>query len=404
MAEDLKISVSVEAQLRQLDAGLRVAETKVKETTAKLDTITAKQGPFGEAFVRTAGKAFVGIKAVQGGLSLVTAASEAFQGNMEGAADAARNFPILGAVAQSLADAYASLTGITAELKKQEKINENFRKIEEGRRKEIDTRIVAGDAQADRVKALGRSKILEGQDAGGKLLFEEAFAIIDAAESAKASGIDPSSEIKAIKESFFEKFKELNEKEAETAKKGQQELARIESESRALQLEAEGRSIDARLERMEQGYRDRIQAAKDAGQEEVAVALETQARLAAIEIERDGEADRQRKENEKRLNGLREGREARDAADESANNAARFKEFEQQEKLSLLKDFVSRNETKAPQQAMEATASNIAFGLTGSKSSTDPLVQSAQREIALLERIAMNTQRTEVQAALGADR
>lgn len=75
-------------------------------------------------------------------------------------------------------------------------------------------------------------------------------------------------------------------KEAEVKLAGEREVLSVEAENRALALEAQGRGEDARTARLEASYAERIDLARKAGDEELAIALETQRDLRLADADR----------------------------------------------------------------------------------------------------------------------
>lgn len=137
-----KLEVEIVARTEKLEAGLKKAESSVKNTANKMDTAeqrAAKMGKGLEAASAAAGKVAIAVAAIDVALKGATAQVSAFRGAMallrgdtegalkglEGFGTAIRSLPILGGIIGGIADSLFGLidavTGITEGLEKLEK-------------------------------------------------------------------------------------------------------------------------------------------------------------------------------------------------------------------------------------------------------------------------------------------
>lgn len=118
------ISVDMEARISNLERGLKAAESRVQVSALKMQKASSvelfsESRGIGDRFFggleKSAFKLIGGLAAIRAGVSAIEIGSALFSGNMERAREAVANFPLLGGIAISLADAWDALTGVTAE-------------------------------------------------------------------------------------------------------------------------------------------------------------------------------------------------------------------------------------------------------------------------------------------------
>lgn len=100
---DFKLQVDVEAETSKLENGLKGAERQVEKSGKAIERSVDKVQATGESkfekFAMAAAKVGAAVFAVEGALSLATAAVEGFSGDAEGMAEALASLPIIGGVA-----------------------------------------------------------------------------------------------------------------------------------------------------------------------------------------------------------------------------------------------------------------------------------------------------------------
>lgn len=243
-------------------------QTALAQTRSFSDQVTKSTGGRIEATMKFLGamsKVRIGIDAARIGMDL-------FRGDTEAAAETVKKLPFgLGPLAQGIEDILMDLTGIRTELDRI-KATEEAWKAQDKRLDEINAALARmreiqaantiealdGIARVEAELARARDKRLADLHAMGQLTpFLERMA---AAEAAKVWA-RYYKDLDALRAEHRAKREEEARQQAET-------LRELDSEIRQKTLAAQGRELEAELERIREHYRRRLDLAKDAAERE----------------------------------------------------------------------------------------------------------------------------------------
>lgn len=327
MAEDLQLKMYISARQEALDAGLQKAEAKIKETTDRINRAQGGSGGgiggsikgIGQAFepVEKLGKIFT---VVEASASAIKGISAGIKGDWDGVGEALKELPFgIGRLSAAAMDFKAEITGAKKEL---EALNE------QAKRQDAESAFrQKGNAAfrnaLDRATGAAQSEQRQAQLAGARNNADRARMslgfdledmrknLADSLKEMEKMGMGPQSnaarmltaqaeaamsareqrgqmDIVDAMEKDNAAIREQWDKEAKEEQRQQERMADLRGRAAIAELEAQGKTHEAKLAAIEENYREQIAKATEGER-----ALLEQLKASEMAQEQQAEAKRQ---------------------------------------------------------------------------------------------------------------
>lgn len=219
------------------------------------------------------GKVAVAARAVELASKAGTAAVAAWRGEWDTLSKKLADLPIVGRPAQSVADFLESISGASDEYAKMTEQAREFGALLKAQRSaQSEIEKIAREASDAALDAASRERAVLERDHAAKIrrLHELAKLTPGLAEQAAAA-------VEALNRAHLKRMldmqEEAEERKQEEAERQRKTLEELDSEIRQKSLEAQGRTLDAELERIREHYRRRIEEAETAAERERLIRL-----------------------------------------------------------------------------------------------------------------------------------